>query len=165
MSTRLSPEREGCQSSTTVKPSSFSYSGFPFSASSRCVRRQVSDEKVWLETIGIGVSISSVSVGHRVFIVRAVRPAIYWHYHQDEPIRGWMNVGYVAHSYHVPPHVLYRALGLPHKPPDKRPLREIAKAQNRSMDEIRSRADWTRSFMRVHLILRHRRLLIREASP
>lgn len=73
-----------------------------------------------------------------VFVVRAVRPAIYWHYHQDEPIRGWMNVGYVAHSYHVPPHVLYQALGLPHKPPDRRPLREIAKAQNRSMDQVRA---------------------------
>lgn len=73
-----------------------------------------------------------------VFVVRAVRPMIYWHYHRDEPIRGWMNVGYVAHSYHVPPHVLYQALGLPHKPPDKRPLREIARAQNRSMDEIRA---------------------------
>jgi hypothetical protein len=72
------------------------------------------------------------------FVIRAVRPAIYWHYHQDEPIRGWMNVGYVAHSYHVPPHVLYQALGLPPKPPDKRPLREIAKAQNRSIDEIRT---------------------------
>lgn len=72
------------------------------------------------------------------FAVRAVRPAIYWHYHQDEPIRGWMNVGYVAHSYHVPPHVLYLALGLPHKPPDKRPLRDIANAQKRSMDQIRA---------------------------
>ena len=72
------------------------------------------------------------------FVVRAVRPMIYWHYHQDEPIRAWMNVGYVAHSYHVPPHALYQALDLPHKPPDKRPLREIAKAQNRSMDEIRT---------------------------
>jgi hypothetical protein len=67
-----------------------------------------------------------------------MRPMIYWHYHQDEPIRGWMTLGYVAHSYHVPPHVLHLALGLPDKPPDKRPLREIAKAQNRSMDEIRS---------------------------
>ena len=73
-----------------------------------------------------------VSVGV-FFLVRAVRPAIYWHYHQDEPIRGWMNVGYVAHSYNVPPHVLYRALGLPHKPPDKRPIRDIARAQNRSV--------------------------------
>ena len=71
------------------------------------------------------------------FVIRAVRPAIYWHYHQDEPIRGWMTLGYVAHSYHVPPHVLHSALGLPDKP-DKRPLREIAKSQNRSMDEIRT---------------------------
>jgi len=69
---------------------------------------------------------------------RAVRGAVYWRYHRDEPIRGWMTVGYVAHSYQVPPHVLYLALGLPHKRPDKRPLREIAKAQNRSMDEIRA---------------------------
>ena len=68
---------------------------------------------------------------------RMTREVIYWHAHRDEPIRGWMNVGYVAHSYRVPPHVLYLALGLPHKPPDKRPLRELAGAQHRSMDEIR----------------------------
>jgi hypothetical protein len=70
------------------------------------------------------------------FVVRAVRPAIYWHYHQDEPIRAWMNIGYVAHSYRVPPHVLYKALGLPHKPPDRRPIRDIARSQNRSVDEV-----------------------------
>jgi hypothetical protein len=71
--------------------------------------------------------------------VKAVHLAsgvIYWQAHRDEPIRGWMNVGYVAHSYRVPPHVLYLALDLPHKPPDKRPLRDIAKVQHRSMDEI-----------------------------
>ena len=69
------------------------------------------------------------------YAYRVARGAIYWNYHADEPIRGWMNVGYVAHSYHVPPHVLYGALGLPNKPPDKRPLREIAGAQGRSMDD------------------------------
>lgn len=67
-----------------------------------------------------------------------VRDAIYWRYHRDEQIQGWMDVGYVAHSYNVPPHVLFIALGLPHKPPDRRPLSEIARAQNRSMDEVRS---------------------------
>jgi hypothetical protein len=76
-----------------------------------------------------------VSVGI-FFVVRAVRPAIYWHYHQDEPIRPWMSVGYVAHSYHVPPYVLHQALGLPHRLPDKRPIRDIARAQNRSVDEV-----------------------------
>jgi hypothetical protein len=69
--------------------------------------------------------------------VHTVREVIYWRNHHDEPIRGWMTVGYVAHSYHVPPHVLYQALGLPlHRPPDRRPLREIAREQNRSLDEI-----------------------------
>jgi hypothetical protein len=70
------------------------------------------------------------------FLVRAVRPAIYWRYHRDEPIRAWMSVGYVAHSYHVPPHVLYSALGLPPRPPDRRPIRDIAREQNRSVDEV-----------------------------
>ena len=91
----------------------------------------------WRQSVVAVAFLVSLSLA-TFFVVRAVRPMIYWHYHQDEPIRGWMTLGYVAHSYHVPPHVLHSALGLPDKPPDKRPLREIAKAQNRSMDEIRS---------------------------
>jgi hypothetical protein len=70
--------------------------------------------------------------------VHVVRDVIYWQARRDEPIRQWMTVGYVAHSYRVPPHVLFLALGLPHKPPDKRPLRTIAKLQHRSMDEVRT---------------------------
>ena len=68
---------------------------------------------------------------------RMAQDVIHLKAHRDEQIRGWMNVGHVAHSYHVPPYVLYLALGLPPKP-DKRPLREIAKAQHRSMDEIKA---------------------------
>jgi hypothetical protein len=90
----------------------------------------------WRQSLVAVAFLLAVSVGV-FFVVRAVRPVIYWHYHQDEPIRGWMNLGYVAHSYHVPPHVLHAALGLPDKP-DRRPLREIAKEQNRSIDEIRT---------------------------
>jgi hypothetical protein len=72
--------------------------------------------------------------GYQVF--RTARHAIYWRHHQDEPIRAWMTVGHVAHSYRVPVHVLYEALGLTTRP-DKRPLRVIAKSQNRSVEEIR----------------------------
>ena len=70
--------------------------------------------------------------------VQTAREVIYWQSHRDDPIRGWMNVGYVAHSYRVPSDVLCLALGLPDKPPDKRPLRVIAQVQHRSMDEIRA---------------------------
>jgi hypothetical protein len=73
-----------------------------------------------------------------LFAVRTVRRAIYWHYHQDEPIRPWMSIGYIAHSYSVPPWVLRQALGLPAntKGPDRRPIREIAREQNRTVDEV-----------------------------
>jgi membrane-associated protein len=70
--------------------------------------------------------------------VDMAREAIYWKAHRDEAIRGWMSVGYVAHSYRVPPEGLNLALDLPDKSPDKRPLRKIAHMQHRSMDEIRA---------------------------
>jgi hypothetical protein len=70
-----------------------------------------------------------------LFAVRTVRRAIYWHHHQDEPIRPWMSLGYIARSYDVPPWVLSQALGLPLKP-DRRPIREIARQQNRPVNEV-----------------------------
>ena len=91
------------------------------------------DPRQWFVVLAFFV----VLVGTIFFAERALRPIIFWHYHQDEPIREWMTVDYVAHSYHVPPHVLFKALGLPHRPPDRRPLRDIAASQNRSMDEVK----------------------------
>lgn len=70
--------------------------------------------------------------------VHTARRVIYWRAHRDEPIRGWMTVRHVAHSYRVPAAGLYRALGLPEERPDRRPLREIARMQHRSVDEIRT---------------------------
>ena len=92
------------------------------------------NSRQWLVVLAFFV----VLAGTIFFAVRTIRPAIYWHYHQDEPIVGWMNIEYVAHSYKVPPHVLYLALGLPHRPPDKRPLADIARSQNRSVEEVRA---------------------------
>ncbi|HLO01157.1 MAG TPA: hypothetical protein VK208_22055 [Pyrinomonadaceae bacterium] len=88
----------------------------------------------WLVVIAFVLVLSFTGL----FVLRTVRRAIYWHYHQDEVIRPWMSLGYVAHSYSVPPWVLHRAVGLPIKPgrPDRRPIRQIAREQNRSVDEV-----------------------------
>jgi hypothetical protein len=88
----------------------------------------------WLVVLAFVLVVSFTGI----FAVRTVRRAIYWHYHQDEPIRPWMSLGYIAHSYSVPPWVLHQALGLPPKPgrPDRRPIRDIAREQNRSVDEV-----------------------------
>jgi hypothetical protein len=61
--------------------------------------------------------------------MRTVRRAIYWSHHRDEPIRSWMTLRYVAHSYDVSPGMLYEALGIPHPPHDRRPILEIAREQ------------------------------------
>ena len=54
-----------------------------------------------------------------------------------EPIREWMSVGYIARAYGVPPIALEQALGLPPgPPPDRRPISEIAKAQNKTTTEV-----------------------------
>lgn len=54
----------------------------------------------------------------------------------DEPIQAWMNVPYIAHSYHVPPDVVAQAIGLPPEQRDRRPLQEIAQTQGRTPDVL-----------------------------
>ncbi len=53
-----------------------------------------------------------------------------------EPIEPWMNVRYIAHAYHVPPEIIYQALGLSPHPPDRRPLWRIARAQGRATNAL-----------------------------
>ena len=71
-----------------------------------------------------------------LFAVRTFRRAIYWRMHRDEVIRPWMTLPYVAHSYRVPPEVLYEALKIEHPPHDRRPIKQIASEQNRSLEEV-----------------------------
>ena len=88
----------------------------------------------WLVVLAFVIVVSFTGL----FAVRTVRRAIYWHHHKDEPIRPWMSLGYIARSHGVPASVLYQALNLPPKTggPDRRPIREIAREQNRSVDEV-----------------------------
>ena len=71
-----------------------------------------------------------------LFAVRTIRRAIYWRIHRDEVIRPWMSIPYVAHSYQVPPRVLYDALNLTPQPHDRRPLRELAREENKPVAEV-----------------------------
>jgi len=54
----------------------------------------------------------------------------------DEPIHPWMTVPYIAHAYRVPAATLYAALGLPARPPDRRPIMFIARAQGRPVADV-----------------------------
>jgi hypothetical protein len=90
----------------------------------------------WQQWVVLGLFLVALVVAG-LFGVRAFRRAAYWRAHRDVVIRPWMTVPYVAHSYRVPAPVLYEALGVkPVPPPDRRPLRLIAREQNRSVQEL-----------------------------
>jgi hypothetical protein len=73
--------------------------------------------------------------GTFVFGFRAGRHArrIHW---QNEPIHAWMSVPFIAHTHHVPPEILYQAIGLPPHQPDRRPLRRIAREEKRPVADL-----------------------------
>lgn len=81
-------------------------------------------------------ALAAVLVITALFAVRTVRRATYWRLHHDEVIRPWMSLPYVAHSYRVPPRVLYEALNLEHPPHDRRPIKQIAAEQHKSVNEV-----------------------------
>ena len=56
---------------------------------------------------------------------------------ENEPIRGWMSVPFIAHAHHVPASVLFQAIGvLPREPHDRRSVRHIAHDLNRPVPEL-----------------------------
>ena len=73
--------------------------------------------------------------GTFVFGFRAGRHARYIHW-QNEPIRAWMSVPFIAHTHHVPPEMLYKAVGLPPLEHDRRPLRRIAREEKRPVADV-----------------------------
>jgi hypothetical protein len=55
---------------------------------------------------------------------------------RNEPIRAWMSVPFVAHTYHIPEPVLFQAIHVPPNPRDHRPIRDIARAEKLPSAEL-----------------------------
>ena len=81
------------------------------------------DRRTVLLALGLVLAIALTFV----FGYRAGRDArfIRW---ENEPIHTWMSVPFIAHAHHVPPEILYHAIGIEPQPKDRRPLRRIAGA-------------------------------------
>lgn len=78
----------------------------------------------------------SLAIGVTFFFgYRAGRTArhIRW---QNEPIRPWMSVPFIAHTRHVREEVLFQAIRVPANPHDHRPIRDIARAEKTPVAEL-----------------------------
>jgi hypothetical protein len=78
------------------------------------------------------------------FAVRSALFALYWNdpAHWNQPLEGWMTIGYVAHSYHLDPRDIDADLRLI-KPHDRRTLEQIAGDNGMTLDELKARLDAT----------------------
>jgi hypothetical protein len=83
----------------------------------------------------LAVAFSVALAGTFVFAYRAGRNARHLRW-ENEPIRPWMSVPFVAHTHHVPPALLFQAIGIVPQPHDRRPLRMIAREQRRPVEDV-----------------------------
>ena len=81
------------------------------------------------------MAFSVAIAGTFIFAFRAGRHARRLHV-ENEPIRPWMSVPFIAHTHHVPSAVLFHALGLEPQQHDRRPLRVIARQQHRPVEDV-----------------------------
>jgi hypothetical protein len=90
----------------------------------------------WRRTLAVGLAFLLAIAGTFVFASRAGRNARQIRA-ENEPIRGWMSVPFIAHSHHVPASVLFQAIGVPPREPhDRRSVRHIAHDLNRPVPEL-----------------------------
>ena len=91
--------------------------------------------RTWLQSLALGLAfLAAVSV-LVIFGHRAARHARYMRW-ENQPIHAWMSVPFVAHTHHVPKEILYAAIGVAPRDGDRRPLRAIARLQQRPVDEV-----------------------------
>jgi len=92
--------------------------------------------QTWRRTLAFGLAFVLAIAGTFVFAYRAGRRARHIRA-EDEPIRAWMSVPFIAHAHHLPAAVLFQAIGVhPQEPRDRRSVRHIAHDLNRPVPEL-----------------------------
>lgn len=88
----------------------------------------------WMLRIAFGLALL-VTLG---FGVRLGASLIYWANpaNHDQPVEGWMPVGFVARSWQVPPEVLVQALSLGTEDRPRRTLEQIARARGEPVADL-----------------------------
>jgi hypothetical protein len=92
--------------------------------------------KTWQRTLAVGLAFIVAITGTFVFAYRAGRQARHIRT-ENEPIRAWMSVPFIAHAHHLPASVLFQAIGVqPREPHDRRSVRHIAHDLNRPVPDL-----------------------------
>lgn len=92
--------------------------------------------KPWQRALVLGLLLAVAVAGMFLFGYRAGRRAR-WIHRENEPIRAWMTVPFIAHAHHVSASTLFRAIGVqPREPRDRRSVRRLAHELHRPVPEV-----------------------------
>jgi hypothetical protein len=92
--------------------------------------------ETWRRTLAVALAFILAITGTFVFAYRAGRRARHIRT-ENEPVRAWMSVPFIAHTHHIPASVLFQAIGVhPQEPRDRRSVRHIARDLNRPVPEL-----------------------------
>jgi hypothetical protein len=92
--------------------------------------------KTWQRALVLGLAFLLAIAATFMFAYRAGRRARHLRA-ENEPIRAWMSVPFIAHTHHVPASVLFQAIGIqPRQPHDRRTVRHLAHDLNRPVPEL-----------------------------
>jgi hypothetical protein len=93
----------------------------------------VAQSRQWTLLLLLGFCLAVASTFF--FSYRAGRAARHAHW-QNEPIQPWMSVPFAAHTHHVRSELLFQAIHVVPNPRDRRPIREIARAEKLPVAEL-----------------------------
>lgn len=96
-------------------------------------------EKLWFEHRLLLIAFIIASLAAILFAVRLMIFTIYWSQHRDEPLQGWMTIGYVARSYDLPREALAVELGLVEGATPRISLSGIAKLRGVPLASVEER--------------------------
>ena len=92
--------------------------------------------QTWRRTLAVGLAFVVAITGTFVFAYRAGRRVRHIRA-ENEPIRAWMSVPFIAHAHHLPASALFQAIGVhPRQPYDRRSVRHIAHDLKRPVPEL-----------------------------
>ena len=92
--------------------------------------------ETWKRTLAVGLAFVVAITGTFVFAFRVGRQVRHIRT-ENEPIRAWMSVPFIAHAHHLPANVLFEAIGVQTREPrDRRSVRRIARDLNRPVPEL-----------------------------
>ncbi len=93
---------------------------------------------IWREHRVVFLGFVAAAILTLFFTFKTIGGLIYWSQHREAPLEPWMSIGYIAHSYNIPPHELADQMHLTRDEAKHKPIGEIAEDAGMEFDRLKT---------------------------